>query len=185
MAPYGFVDKISRGIAIDQFGDGTSCRDYTFIADIVDGVLAALDNPQPCEVYNLGNNRTVMLKEFINVIEEAVGKKAIINLKPDQPGDVPITYADLSKSQAMLGYDPKVDIQTGIGKLVEWYQSKSSDPRLLFPQSTPRPLTEELSDIESTIDSDDGSKYSEAFEESKTVTEMVNVEASHGAPLSL
>jgi len=161
VAPYGFVDKISRGIPIDQFGDGTSCRDYTYIDDIVAGVIAALDNPRPCEIYNLGNNRTVMLKEFISVIEEAVGKKAIINLKPDQPGDVPITYADLSKSASMLGYDPKTDIREGIQSLVRWYNSKSADPRLLYPAPSPPPtpafVEDGLSDVPSDISASDDS----------------------------
>ncbi|KAI8999671.1 hypothetical protein DFJ74DRAFT_700395 [Hyaloraphidium curvatum] len=119
MAPYMFVDRIARGIPIDKFGDGSSCRDYTFIDDIVSGILAALDNPRTCEVYNLGNNRVVSLNQFIATIEDTLGRKAIINQKGDQPGDVPITYADLTKSAALLGYDPKHPIEEGMRKFVD------------------------------------------------------------------
>lgn len=179
-APYMFVDRIARGIPIDKFGDGTSCRDYTFIDDIVSGILAALDNPRPCEVYNLGNNRVVSLNEFIAVIENTVGRKAIINQKPDQPGDVPITYADLAKSQAMLGYDPKHTIEEGMSKFVHWYFTRN-DPRNMLGQISPPPspamvgaeeedadfsdFSEEAADDDSSISSgaseDDGSVVSE------------------------
>lgn len=89
MAPYKFVDRIYRGIPIDKYGDGSSSRDYTFVSDIVNGVLAAIDTPRDHAVFNLGNCNTITLNEFIALIERLVGKKAIINQLPSQPGDVP------------------------------------------------------------------------------------------------
>ncbi|XJO74039.1 hypothetical protein BDV3_004918 [Batrachochytrium dendrobatidis] len=124
MAPFLFVDKISRGIPIDKFGDGTSCRDYTFITDIVSGILAALDRPsQKAAIYNLGNSATVSLNDFIHVIEETVGKKAVIHSLPDQLGDVFRTYADLTLSERELGYQPTTDIRAGMRLFVDWYQT--------------------------------------------------------------
>ncbi|RKO88675.1 hypothetical protein BDK51DRAFT_24884 [Blyttiomyces helicus] len=125
MAPLMFVDKISRGVPINRFGDGSSSRDYTYIADIVSGILASIDNPHPCEVFNLGNSGVVRLSHFISVVEAAVGKKAVINVLPDQPGDVPTTFADLTKSARQLGYRPTTSIEAGIRKLVEWYAAQA------------------------------------------------------------
>ncbi|KAI8924201.1 hypothetical protein BC831DRAFT_466558 [Entophlyctis helioformis] len=122
MAPFMFVDRISRGIPINQFGDGTSCRDYTYISDIVAGIEAALARPSPTPaVFNLGNSATVSLSEFIAVIEESVGREAVIRRLPDQPGDVPRTFADLTLSSAVLGYKPTTDIRTGMRQFVQWY----------------------------------------------------------------
>ncbi|KAJ3301441.1 hypothetical protein HDU76_005751, partial [Blyttiomyces sp. JEL0837] len=136
MAPYMFVDKISKGIKINQFGDGSSSRDYTYIDDIVDGVIASIDHSYTakgqglCEVFNLGNSKTVTLKRFITVIEDAVGRMAEVNLLPDQPGDVKTTYADLTKSETVLGYRPKVSIEEGIRRLVEWFKTREENVKL-------------------------------------------------------
>ncbi|KAJ3205795.1 hypothetical protein HDU67_008632 [Dinochytrium kinnereticum] len=124
MAPFMFVKKIASGITIDQFGDGTSSRDYTYIDDIVAGVVASIDNPHRCAVFNLGNSATVTLKRFINVVETAVGRSAVINMKPDQPGDVKTTFADLTLSEKELGYKPTVSIEEGISRLVQWFKVK-------------------------------------------------------------
>ncbi|KAJ8599222.1 hypothetical protein CTAYLR_006369 [Chrysophaeum taylorii] len=121
MAPLKFVDKISRGVPIQQYGDGSSSRDYTYIDDIVDGVLRSLDRPMGFQVYNLGNGKPTRLKDFIKLVEKEVGKPAIIELLPDQPGDVPRTCADISKAQALLDYNPKTPFADGIKKLVAWY----------------------------------------------------------------
>jgi hypothetical protein len=131
MAPFLFVKKISSGTPIDQFGDGTSSRDYTYISDIVSGILACLDNPnpKPSAVYNLGNSSTVTLNRFIQVVEESVGKKAVKNMKPDQPGDVKTTYADLSVSFKDLGYKPKVSIEEGMARFVQWFTSTTHQER--------------------------------------------------------
>ncbi|KAJ3080982.1 hypothetical protein HK102_002663 [Quaeritorhiza haematococci] len=138
MAPLMFVDKISRGVPINQFGDGSSSRDYTYIDDIVKGIVATIDTlpPSGCEVYNLGNSQTVTLKNFIATIERTVGRRAIINMMPDQPGDVKRTFADLTKSEGVLGYRPEHSIEQGIAKLVEWYNEEMM-PRMPSPPPSP------------------------------------------------
>ncbi|GMF14522.1 unnamed protein product [Phytophthora lilii] len=121
MAPFKFMDRIARDVAIDQYGDGSSSRDYTFIDDIVQGVLLSLDRGHGCEVFNLGRGTPVLLTDFIGIIEGLVGKKAKINMLPDQPGDVPRTSADISKAQRMLGYKPTTPLEHGLQKTWEWY----------------------------------------------------------------
>jgi len=122
MAPYKFTQLISEGRTVPFYGDGKSKRDYTYVSDIVDGILQALRKKYEFEIFNLGNNHTVELKKLISLIEQNVGKKAKIKKMPEQPGDVPLTYADLTKSKKMLGYNPKVKIEEGIKKFVEWYK---------------------------------------------------------------
>jgi len=122
------IHKFSRLIwerkTIDQFGDGSTRRDYTFVDDIVDGVTKALVHPvQGYDVFNLGESRTVELRELIGLLESTLGRKALIRLKPEQPGDVPITYADISKARRLLGYAPVVPIEEGIGRFVAWFKS--------------------------------------------------------------
>lgn len=124
MAPFKFVDRVFRGEEIQQYGDGSSSRDYTYIDDIVDGVIRALDRPLGYQIFNLGNGNPVGLREFIGIVEKATGKRAIIRVLPDQPGDVPRTAADVSKAQRMLGYEPKVSFTDGIQRLTEWYHSE-------------------------------------------------------------
>jgi len=122
MAPFKFMDRIARGVAIDQYGDGSSSRDYTYIDDIVQGVVLSLDRAQGCEVFNLGKGSPVLLTEFIGTIERLVGAKAKINLLPNQPGDVPRTSADISKARDMLGYDPQTPLADGLAKTWQWYE---------------------------------------------------------------
>lgn len=121
MAPFKFVDRVFRGVPMDQYGDGTSERDYTYITDIVQGVILAVDKPCGCEVFNIGRGTPTSLKTFISLVEKYVGKKAIINYLPDQPGDVPRTCADISHTQRMLGYKPTTSFEDGLKKTVEWY----------------------------------------------------------------
>jgi UDP-glucuronate 4-epimerase len=116
-----FTTAISAGKPIDQFGDGSARRDYTYIDDILQGILACLDRGFGYEVINLGESRTVELRELVRLIEKTLGKKAEIRQLPTQPGDVPITYADISKAKRLLDYQPKVAIEAGIEKFVEWY----------------------------------------------------------------
>jgi UDP-glucuronate 4-epimerase len=123
MAIHKFTRLIDEGKEIPLFGDGSSKRDYTYISDIIDGIMAALEKPFDFEIINLGDSRTVELRHLIYLIEQSLGKKANINQLPHQPGDVPITFADISKARALLGYAPKVDIETGIQKFVTWYRS--------------------------------------------------------------
>lgn len=119
-----FIERISDGRPIPIFGDGTSGRDYTFISDIVEGIISTLDYECSWDVFNLGNANPVTLNEMIAAIEAAVGKRAILERLSDQPGDVPITFADVSKAQRLLGYSTKVPFAEGIQKMVEWHRKK-------------------------------------------------------------
>src|SRR5207247_6594038 len=103
------------------FGDGTVRRDYTYVDDIVDGLMAFGERKFEFEIFNLGDSRTISIKEMIALVEAAVGKKARIEYKPPQPGDVPITYADISKAGRLLGYKPRVPIEEGVPRFVEWF----------------------------------------------------------------
>jgi UDP-glucuronate 4-epimerase len=124
LAIHAFTRRIWEGKPINQFGDGSTRRDYTYIDDIVQGMAACLTYDGPmCEVFNLGESQTTTLTELIATIEKALGKKAIINPMPEQPGDVPLTYADISKSRSQLGYDPHTQIAEGIPKFVEWFHA--------------------------------------------------------------
>ncbi|MEA3345772.1 MAG: GDP-mannose 4,6-dehydratase [Chloroflexota bacterium] len=122
MAMYIFTSAIFEGRDLPMFGDGTSERDYTFVDDIVAGVLAALDANLGFEIINLGNCRTTMLRDFIALIEEACGRKAHIRQLPTQPGDVGLTCADIAKAQRLLGYDPQTPIEEGVRIFVDWYR---------------------------------------------------------------
>jgi len=122
MAPFKFIDRISTGIEIQQYGDGSTSRDYTYISDIVDGVVRSVDRPLGYKVLNLGNGRPYKLKNFINLVEECVGTEAIIEMCPEQPGDVERTCADISSARELLGYNPQVTFEEGIAKTVQWYK---------------------------------------------------------------
>lgn len=126
MAIHKFTRAIFEGEKIPMFGDGSSQRDYTYVEDIVEGIVASMKASFGFEIFNLGNSATISLKDLIGVIEEQAGKKAIIEQLPSQPGDVPITYADISKSKDMLGYDPQTPIRDGIVKFVKWYRDYNS-----------------------------------------------------------
>lgn len=123
MAPYKFIDRISRGMEIQQFGDGSSSRDYTYVSDIVDGIVRALDRPNGYEIYNLGKGSGTSLSDFIALVQKYAGKKAIVKILPDQPGDVPYTCADVGKAQRLLGYKAKVSFEEGIKRTVQWYNN--------------------------------------------------------------
>ena len=123
MAPFKFIDRVSRDLELQQFGDGSSSRDYTFISDIVDGVVRAIDRPYPYQIFNLGKGNGTSLNEFIDLVQKYVGKKANVKILPDQPGDVPYTCADVSKAQQLLGYTAKVPFEEGIRQTVSWYKS--------------------------------------------------------------
>lgn len=126
MAPYLFTKLINEGKPIKMFGDGTTKRDYTYVSDIVDGIVEALDKSFRFEIINLGNNHPIELRYFISVIEKHLGKKAKIKKFPLQPGDVPITFADITKAARLIGYKPKVSIEEGMGKFIEWYKKEIS-----------------------------------------------------------
>jgi UDP-glucuronate 4-epimerase len=120
MAIHLFGRKIRDGQPINVYGDGTSRRDYTFVDDIISGVSRSLDRPFPYEIFNLGESRTVSLDEIVTLLEKNLDRKALIERLPDQPGDVPVTYANVSKAHRLLGYDPGVPIEEGIRRFVEW-----------------------------------------------------------------
>jgi UDP-glucuronate 4-epimerase len=125
LAIHQFTRKIDAGQPIDQFGDGTTRRDYTYIEDIIQGVMAALDYTGPLyDLFNLGESETIQLKELIAAIESALGKKAKINQLPEQPGDVPLTCADISKARKLLGYNPTTPLSAGLPKFVEWFRGQ-------------------------------------------------------------
>lgn len=122
LAIHKFTRSIHEGKPIEQFGDGTTRRDYTYIDDIIQGVVACLTyEGDRCDVFNLGESQTTTLNELIASIEAALGKKATIKRMPEQPGDVPVTFADISKARTLLGYDPHTKIAEGIPKFVEWF----------------------------------------------------------------
>jgi len=125
MAIHAFTAAISQGREIPMFGDGTTERDYTYVSDIVQGVLAAIDHDEPYAVYNLGESRTIPLKKLIDLIGELVGKTPRIKAMPEQPGDVKRTCASIDLARARLGYDPKVPIEAGLRNFVAWYQSRA------------------------------------------------------------
>ena len=122
LAIHSFTRAIFEGRPIAQFGDGSTRRDYTYVDDILDGISASLRyEGQLCDVFNLGESQTTTLAELIALIENALGKKAIIERKPEQPGDVPVTFADITKARTMLGYNPRTKIAVGIPKFVGWF----------------------------------------------------------------
>jgi UDP-glucuronate 4-epimerase len=123
MAIHAFTASIAAGREIPMFGDGTTERDYTYITDIRQGILAALDHPEPFAVYNLGESRVVTLKRLIELLEQYVGKKAKIKPMPEQPGDVKRTFASIDRARKNLGYAPAVAIEDGLKEFVAWFRS--------------------------------------------------------------
>jgi UDP-glucuronate 4-epimerase len=127
MAYWSFMERIFRGKPIKVFNFGKNSRDFTFIDDVVPGVLAALtaDGLDSYEIINLGNNKPVPLMEFIETLEECAGKTAIKELVPAQPGDVTATYADIEKAERKLGFRPRTTIKEGITRFVSWYRENA------------------------------------------------------------
>ena len=132
LAIHKFTKAILSNKPIGMYGDGTTSRDYTYIDDIVQGIVGAMKYDKTnFEIFNLGNNYSVSLKELINSIEKVTGKKAIIEQLPDQPGDVPKTFADISKAKKLLGYTPGTGFNEGLDKFYNWF---SQHKDLLFRQ---------------------------------------------------
>jgi UDP-glucuronate 4-epimerase len=127
LAIHKFARLIAAGRPIEIFGDGSSARDYTYVADIVDGIMACAQQTFGYEIFNLGGSHPVKLSRLVELLEAALGKKALVERKPDQPGDVPQTWADISKSGQRLGYLPKVRIEEGIPLFVEWFRRVARD----------------------------------------------------------
>ncbi len=126
LAIHKFARLITAGKPIPVFGDGSTARDYTFVSDTVDGVMACTQKEFGFEIFNLGESQTVTLSRLIEVLENALGKKAVINRQSAQPGDVPITFADISKSRAKLGYNPHIKIEEGISLFIDWFRRNPS-----------------------------------------------------------
>jgi UDP-glucuronate 4-epimerase len=124
MAIHKFTHLIDRGENIPIFGDGSSRRDYTYIDDLIGGILGVIRHHKGFEVYNLGESQTTSLIELIRLIEQAFGKKAKIEMLEPQLGDVSVTYADITKAKQMVEYQPKVKMDEGIRRFVEWYKSQ-------------------------------------------------------------
>jgi UDP-glucuronate 4-epimerase len=125
MAYFGFTQKILSGQPIEVYGEGKMARDFTYIDDIVDGVVGVLDHPPPeaeARLFNIGDSRPVQLMRMIEVLEQALGVTASKIFRPMQPGDVTATYADISRLNALTGYRPKVTLEEGIPKFVDWYR---------------------------------------------------------------
>jgi UDP-glucuronate 4-epimerase len=126
LAIHHFTRRIHAGQPIEQFGDGTTRRDYTYIDDIIQGTMAALTYDGPLfDIFNLGESETIQLKDLIEKIETALSKKAKINRLPEQPGDVPVTCADISKARKLLGYDPTTKFEDGLPRFVDWFLHSS------------------------------------------------------------
>ena len=122
MAIHKFTRIIDEGEPVPMFGDGSSSRDYTFIDDIIDGVVASMERVSGYNIYNLGESKTITLRDLIKEIGAARGRTPVINQLPSQPGDVSRTFADVSKAKAELDYHPKVTVQEGLRRFVEWYR---------------------------------------------------------------
>ena len=125
LAIHKFAQLITAGKPIPVFGDGSTARDYTYVTDTVDGILACTTREFGFEIFNLGESQTVKLSYLIELLEKSLGKTAVIDRQAAQPGDVPITFANIAKARAKLGYTPRVKIEEGIPKFVEWFRSKA------------------------------------------------------------
>jgi UDP-glucuronate 4-epimerase len=126
MAIHKFTDLLARGQAVPMYGDGSTRRDYTYVDDIVDGIVAALDLQPQFEILNLGGAETTALRDLVHMIASELAVEPRIDYLPEQPGDVPITYADVGKARRLLGYSPRVPIREGIARFVSWYKQQQA-----------------------------------------------------------
>lgn len=122
LAIHKFAKLIAAGKPIPVFGDGSTARDYTYVSDTVDGIIACTQKEFGYEIFNLGESQTVTLSCLIELLEKALGRTAILDRQPPQPGDVPITFADISKARGELGYNPQIKVDSGIPRFVDWFQ---------------------------------------------------------------
>ena len=138
LAIHKFAALIEAGLPVPIFGDGSTGRDYTYVDDIVAGILAAAEyapkdsTGAPYDIFNLGNSSPVKLLELVETLEQASGRKAILDYRPLQPGDVPLTWADISKARSELGYVPKTPLRQGIEKFIAWYRAAAPNAKLEF-----------------------------------------------------
>lgn len=127
MAPYRFVERVLSGQPLPVFGDGSTTRDYTYVGDVVTGILSALEIRSGFEIINVGSGVPVSLADLIRVVEEIAGRQAVIERGPPRSGDVPHTFASLDKAARLLGYRPTVSIADGMRRFVEWYRAESKE----------------------------------------------------------
>ena len=120
-----FAALIQAGKPIPVFGDGSMARDYTYVTDTVDGIIAATQQEIGFQIFNLGESQTVSLIRLVELLEGALGKKALIDRQPAQPGDVPVTFADIAKARDRLGYQPQIKIETGIKLFIDWFRKNT------------------------------------------------------------
>ncbi len=121
MAFHIFARHILSGLPIRMYGDGSTRRDYTYISDIVEGLASAVDRPQGYEIVNLGNTKTVRLKDALDAVQRAFGEQALVEERPERPGDVKLTNANIDKARRLFGYEPKVDLDEGLERFASWY----------------------------------------------------------------
>ena len=133
MAIHQFTRRIAQGQPVVLYGDGSTSRDYTYIDDILDGLVASIERVEGYRIYNLGESRTVELRRLVELIGEALGEQPRIEHRPTQPGDVTRTFADISRAAAELGYAPKVPIEVGVRRFVDWYRAQTGS-------EAPRPM---------------------------------------------
>lgn len=124
MAIAKFIRLIETNQPVPFYGDGRSRRDYTYVDDIVDGIEAALNRPRGFDIINLGGARPITLADLVAAIEEATGKKAQLDGRPDQPGDVPVTFASVEKAERLLGFRARVALAEGLRRSVEWHRAR-------------------------------------------------------------
>jgi UDP-glucuronate 4-epimerase len=130
LAIHQFTRRIYAGQPIDQFGDGSTRRDYTYIEDVIQGTMAALEYEGSLfDIFNLGESETIQLKDLIVAIENALEKRAKINQLPEQPGDMPLTCADISKARKLLGYNPTAKFSEGLPKFIDWFLHNQTTAR--------------------------------------------------------
>jgi UDP-glucuronate 4-epimerase len=125
MAIHKFARLILAGKPVPMFGDGSMRRDFTYVDDVIDGVLRSIDRPKRFRIYNLGESRTISLRDLISALEAALGKKAVIERQPEPPGDVKVTFADVSRARKELGYAPSFPLETGLERFAAWLRGGS------------------------------------------------------------
>jgi UDP-glucuronate 4-epimerase len=139
LAIHKFVRLIDAGEPVPFFGDGSTSRDYTYVDDTVSGILAALDRPASFQIYNLGRGDPIPLSRMVRQIERALGRRAVLDRRPDQPGDVTTTCADVTRAREDLGYEPRVPFEEGIDRFVRWWREIGAVDH--FPAQTAAPMT--------------------------------------------
>jgi UDP-glucuronate 4-epimerase len=126
MMPFMVTDRIARGDTITLFNSGQMKRDWTYVEDIVDGVVRAVDTPLGYEIVNLGRGEPILMADFVTIVEELVGKKAVLECPDAPPSEPAITFANIDKAKELLGYNPQTDVRDGLAKLVAWYEGQAN-----------------------------------------------------------